>query len=36
MEKFSVNNYHLPLMDLKNIIEIYERLIIIFTVNEYN
>ena len=36
MEKFMVNNYYLPLINLKNIIENYSWLIKIFTVNEYN
>ena len=36
MEKFTVNNYYLPLINLKNIIEKCERSIKIFAVNEYN
>ena len=36
MEKFTINNYYLPLINLKNIIENYERLIKAFTVNEYS
>ena len=36
MEKFTVNNYYLLLVNLKNIIENYYWLIKIFIVNEYN
>lgn len=35
MEKFSGNNYCLPFINLNNILEIYQRLIKIFTVDEY-
>ena len=34
-EKITVNNHYLLLINLKNIIENYQRLIKIFTVNEY-
>ena len=36
MEKFTVNDYYLPLINLKNVIENYGWLIKIFTINEYN
>ena len=36
MERFTVYNYYLPLTNLKNIVENYQWLIKIFTVNEYN
>ena len=36
MEKFTVNNYYLLLVNLKNIIENCYWLIKIFVVNEYN
>ena len=35
MKKITVNNHYLLLINLKNIIENYQRLIKIFTVNEY-
>ena len=35
MKKNTVNNHYLLLINLKNIIENYQRLIKIFTVNEY-
>ena len=36
MEKFTVNDYYFPLINLKNVIENYRWLIKIFTINEYN
>ena len=35
MKKITVNNHYLLLINLKNIIENYQRLMKIFTVNEY-
>ena len=35
MKKITVNNHYLLLINLKNVIENYQRLIKIFTVNEY-
>ena len=35
MKKITVNNHYLLLINLKNIIENYQRLIKIFTANEY-
>ena len=36
MEKVTVDNYYLPLINLKNIIGNYYQLIKMLTVNEYN
>ena len=36
MEKFTLNNYYLLLINLKSVIENYQQLIKTFTVNEHN